>query len=160
MAKILTEEHKLSIASGMKKFFENGGVNGRYGKSNSEYQKSIVSKRHKGVRLTEEHRKKISTSRIGLTFSEEHRKNLRLRPNRKYKKMFNGTSNEYKYIHAWLKKEYAKISCNTCGSKNRLEYASLNGEYGMDINNFIVLCKPCHYKHDSLLRRSQLDGNK
>ena len=145
---MITENHRMAISEGMKKFFENGGTNGRLGKSNGEFQRKRVSETHKGIPLSNEHRKKISLSKIGVKLSEGHVQNLRLARKKDRVKFFKGTPNEYKYLHAWLKKNMLKVDCKFCGSTKKLQYANICGNYSMEISNFMVLCMPCHIAYD------------
>jgi hypothetical protein len=56
----LSDKNKIGISKGLKKYYENGGVSNR-----------------KGVKLSDETKRKISESNKGKKFSDEHLKNLK-----------------------------------------------------------------------------------
>lgn len=68
------------------------------------------------------------------------------------------TKNKYQHIHEWLKRIYGKA--NKCDNVNcqkkseRYEWALLREKnYDYNRENFHQLCRPCHSKYDSFLKK-------
>jgi transposase-like protein len=60
-------------------------------------------------------------------------------------------TNEYAYIHKWLKDNYGKANnCQHCGKLNaKYHWALRKGfSYERNVENFIQLCISCHSKYD------------
>ena len=86
--KSLSEEHKNKISNGMKKHYtSNQCVSPMKGKQHSDETRKKMSESHKGKhvgknnfmfgkKLSDEHKKKISTSLSGRTLSESHKRHL------------------------------------------------------------------------------------
>lgn len=62
----------------------------------------------------------------------------------------------YSGLHKWLNREYGNpkkcFHCEIKGEYNSrnwsIEWANKTGKYLRDINDWIGLCKKCHYKYD------------
>ena len=55
----------------------------------------------------------------------------------------------YKGLHMWLTRNYIKPQdCEKCGSKQRLDWANKSGEYKRERDDWLVLCRKCHYNFD------------
>lgn len=55
----------------------------------------------------------------------------------------------YEAIHAWVNKYVIeKVACEFCGSKENLDAANKSGEYRRDADDWMVLCRSCHMRHD------------
>ena len=70
---------------------------------------------------------------------------------------FGGTVSEYKYLHYWINKEMGKPkSCVKCNSKIYVEWANKSHEYKKDSEDWIALCKKCHFHFDNMTERMRL----
>jgi len=66
-------------------------------------------------------------------------------------------SMEYQAIHKWVNRNKVKTGicsrpgCNTgyLGSPFHTEWANVSGEYRRDLNDYIELCKKCHWHFDN-----------
>lgn len=66
-------------------------------------------------------------------------------------KSFSGTKKEYKFLHYWVNKNLGKsYVCSMCNSTNNVEWANKSHFYKKELNDWIQLCKKCHYKYDHL----------
>lgn len=67
-------------------------------------------------------------------------------------------------IHQWLVREYGnatKCQNEECdGTSHRYEWANLTGEYARDRKAFIMLCRKCHYRMDTIRARGNLCLNR
>lgn len=56
----------------------------------------------------------------------------------------------YDNLHDWVRRKRGKpLKCEHCGTCNgRLEWANKSHEYKKDENDWISLCKKCHYQYD------------
>jgi hypothetical protein len=78
-------------------------------------------------------------------------------PNRKMQSgndhyAWKGDDVSYRGLHYWLRRVKGNpIQCSSCGSAKNIQWASINGEYPRDPDNFIELCASCHKKHDIIL---------
>ena len=65
---------------------------------------------------------------------------------------FKGTLREYQALHYRIGKKLGKPSeCNHCGEikQNReIDWANISGKYKEELNDWIRLCKKCHFKFD------------
>lgn len=60
-----------------------------------------------------------------------------------------GDNAKYSTIHDWIRKYKPKPDrCEKCGEKRHLECANVSGKYHRDVNDFLYVCVPCHYKMD------------
>jgi hypothetical protein len=60
-------------------------------------------------------------------------------------------SNEYFYLHKWLRQTYGRASyCSNNEShiRNRYHWANISGAYRWDIRDFKQLCTSCHKRMD------------
>lgn len=68
---------------------------------------------------------------------------------------FKGTKSEYKHLHYWINKEMGKAnSCsfNPAHVSSRFEWANVSYSYLLNIDDWIPLCKKCHYEYDKVRR--------
>ena len=54
----------------------------------------------------------------------------------------------YHAVHTWLSRNFKKEYCELCSTRIGLEWANLSGNSHRDRNDFVVLCKQCHYDFD------------
>ena len=55
----------------------------------------------------------------------------------------------YQAVHAWLRRKYKKNGvCKVCGKKTKTQWANITGKYLKDIDNFVEMCRSCHYYED------------
>lgn len=69
---------------------------------------------------------------------------------------------EYISIHDWLKVHYGKPKyCEHCNEDAKAyQWALRNGcKYERDINNFIRLCRSCHFKYDVAERKRKKEDS-
>lgn len=60
-----------------------------------------------------------------------------------------GDNAKYSTIHDWIRKYKPKPeTCERCGQKRHIECANISGLYKRDINDFVYVCVPCHFKID------------
>jgi len=92
----------------------------------------------KGLKLSDDYRKKISSGRL---------KSIRENPNYK-------PSTSYVAIHAFLKRNHKRPKkCWWCGKECQTEWANMVGVYTRDVSNYRPLCRQCHMKYDQRFRR-------
>lgn len=116
------------------------------------------SKKMKGRKLTEEHRKKIGNALRGREKTREFKEKMRKVA---LKRVENGTHNFYKgdnigymAIHSWLYREFGKARrCENSGCKyenpKMYVWALVKGKkYERKRENFMQLCQSCHMKYD------------
>lgn len=60
------------------------------------------------------------------------------------------TESEYQALHAWARRRLSKKSvCEKCGVDNKkLELANKSHKYIKSIDDWLLLCKPCHFRYD------------
>lgn len=67
-------------------------------------------------------------------------------------KTFKGTNTEYAALHAWVRKNKGRASfCSDRGANEkhlRYEWANVSHKYKKDVDDYISLCRPCHFKYD------------
>lgn len=64
-------------------------------------------------------------------------------------KRWKGEGVGYGALHRWLKRNYSwSDKCEICGSTRTLQLASKNYIYDRDPENWFILCRKCHDKHD------------
>jgi hypothetical protein len=117
-------------------------------------------------KLSLEHRKKLSESkkkagirppsRKGIPHTEKHKLYMSeiMKGRNKGEKngMWAGETVSILGLHEWISKNYGRPKvCQKCGSSNRrIEWANISGDYKRYINDFIPLCRPCHFKFDNI----------
>ena len=102
-------------------------------------QQHFLGKTH-----TPEVRERIRQSKIGKK-NPMYGKTGSLHPNWK------GDDVGYCGVHDWIQKHYGKaMICEQCGSRNKVEWASITGKHKRDIRNYIQLCKKCHNNYDGV----------
>ena len=56
----------------------------------------------------------------------------------------------YQAIHCWLRKHHKyPEACQNCNEKRKLDWANISGEYRRTINDYIALCRKCHWYYDN-----------
>jgi len=67
-------------------------------------------------------------------------------------KNFKGESVGYDALHDWVNRHKGKAcKCENCGNdKGRIEWANKSHEYKRDLEDWIQLCKKCHYAYDDI----------
>jgi len=58
----------------------------------------------------------------------------------------------YFALHAWLKRNFEKPKqCLLCGAdKHRIEWANISGKYKRDRDDYITICRSCHFNFDRI----------
>ncbi len=99
--------------------------------------------------------KKGHKRRVGLKHSEETKKKLSLKKleyysDGKHPVNWKGDDVSYVKLHAWVAYHRGKPEkCEFCGkTEGRLEWANKSRKYKRDLNDWISLCKKCHYHYD------------
>ena len=76
-------------------------------------------------------------------------------------RLFKGTPQEYSHIHYWIGTKLGKPSqCEDCGrfaKGKQIDWANKSGEYKQELNDWIRLCKKCHWSYDKQFLRMQGD---
>lgn len=145
----------------------------------TEYHRRINSEGHKGIKLSDAHKKKLSKIFSGRKISDEQKEKLResaikrgLRPsehcrskaaeatrlrvgekNHKWK----GDEVGYVALHTWVSRKKGKPKkCEICKKENleRYEWANKDRKYRRNTDDFIRLCVECHRNYDLDLRKS------
>ncbi len=58
---------------------------------------------------------------------------------------------KYRGIHMWASRHMPVVNCDDCGTKKgTLHHANISGKYKRDLDDWKILCVPCH---------SEFDGN-
>lgn len=98
----------------------------------------------KGVRQTEEHKKKISLAQKGKP-----------RPQTTGEKngMWKGEKSKYAAIHMWVRAHKGNPNiCEYCGDEslrdNQYQWANIDHKYLRNLADYIRLCAKCHQKYD------------
>lgn len=57
----------------------------------------------------------------------------------------------YQALHDWVRREKGKPErCEVCGiAEGHIEWANVSGQYCRDLDDWKMLCRTCHRKHDS-----------
>lgn len=88
---------------------------------------------HKGTHLTDEMKKKIAEPQMNEL-------------NHQWK----GDNVKYQALHQWIRKNKPRPDkCERCGDPATLECANISGLYKRDVNDFVYVCIPCHWKIDT-----------
>lgn len=139
-------------------------VRGRERKPHSEETKRKISERHKGRRLTEEHKLKLSKARMGKEPWNKGKTGVQIVWN-KGKKMpemsgdkhpsWVGDKVGYSGVHSWIQKHKGKpqicIDCGVTSKEKRLCWSNVDHEYRRDLDDYQARCTPCHYQYDALM---------
>jgi hypothetical protein len=60
-----------------------------------------------------------------------------------------GEGASYAAKHGWVKRHKQKTgSCAYCSAMRLTDWANISGQYLRDLNDYIELCKRCHYRLD------------
>lgn len=60
-----------------------------------------------------------------------------------------GDEASYSAIHKWVNRHYEKPGkCEHCGKPKIIEWANVSGEYNRKRDDWIGLCKSCHFYYD------------
>lgn len=100
---------------------------------------SYGNKVNLGRELTRRHKNKISQSLLS--------KKLGGKQHHLYKE--EGFS--YSAVHNWLRYNFGKADrCDFCGSNRNIDWANKSHNYTRELNDWIKLCKKCHWKYDQV----------
>jgi len=118
--------------------------------SKETYKK--MGEKRRGIKFTEEHKRKISESNKGNTSGLENGKRTRFK-NTGCKGHKTLGVNGYRNIHKWVVKELGQPEeCVECGKDGltgrQIHWANLSGEYKKDISDWMRLCVRCHFIRD------------
>jgi len=68
--------------------------------------------------------------------------------------------NQFTYLHKRIRKIKPKQDfCTICNNKKKLELASINHIYTEDPNDYLWLCRSCHYLFDKLSKLIIIEGD-
>ena len=60
-----------------------------------------------------------------------------------------GDKASYSAIHKWMASKYKKADrCDHCGNLGQIEWANISQEYHRERDDWLNLCKPCHFAYD------------
>jgi hypothetical protein len=60
----------------------------------------------------------------------------------------------YDALHNWIRRRLAKpLGCNFCGEIKPLDLANKSHNYKRELDDWLWLCKKCHYKYDDQAKR-------
>lgn len=126
----------------------------------SEEIKRKISKAHKGKKLSEETKKKIG---FAIKNSEAHKLAMLSEESRKKKSvsklgnkngMWKGEKAGYCAIHIWITKRFPKTKkCQNCKKVPPYDLANISGEYKRDLSDWKWLCRRCHMKEDGRMEK-------
>jgi len=140
----------------------------------------------KRIKLSEEHKQKISLSNIGKKRSLETRLRISLshkglHPVNEFKKghipankgkrqpNFSGLNHPnwkgdevgYHALHAWVNRHKGKATiCAECNSVKNVMWANKSHKYKRDLSDFIPLCAKCHRNYDGYLGKNLTQSHK
>lgn len=118
---IMSEEHKRKISNALK-----GNKHG-FKKGNTN---------QKGIHRTEETKLKMSESHKGLNKGDKNSK-------------WKGDNVGYTGLHTWVRKwKPKKEFCEKCNKNKPIDVANISGKYKRDLDDFIRVCRKCHYLMD------------
>ena len=92
--------------------------------------------------------------KTGLIPKTAFKKGIRFNPAGEFKKghgkSFAGTVKEYKALHYWVGLQRGKANTYGCVfcQKQAEEWANISHKYKQDVNDWMPLCKKCHFKYD------------
>jgi hypothetical protein len=75
----------------------------------------------------------------------------------------NITDKEYNTLHHWINRNFEKIdTCEMCGASKLtgkyINWANKNGNYTRKREDWIRLCRKCHYQYDNNPMQDVLHG--
>lgn len=112
----------------------------------TEFPKEIRIKwgqHRKGIKLSKETKDKIRQTKIGSR-------------NPRWKEKIS-----YRGLHTWLIRNLSKKErCEICGEKKRLDFANITGEYTRKINDYVCICRRCHFFLDMRTLFSEVHRNR
>lgn len=108
--------------------------------------KALMSKIKRGHKVSQETREKIRKGHIGKELSKEHKTRIRQGQLEKLKIKPNA---KYNAIHEWIRKRKQKPElCEKCKINKPYDLANLSGNYKRDVQDYLWLCRKCHYHLD------------
>jgi hypothetical protein len=55
----------------------------------------------------------------------------------------------YNQLHRWVRRNRVKpLTCERCGEERPLDWANKSHEYRRDLDDWLALCRFCHWDHD------------
>ena len=104
-----------------------------------------------GKPLSEDVKRKLSESNIGK-HSEKRPSNAN-----ENNYLWKGVNVSYRALHRWVESHRGKPEkCEDCGADNlkgrEIHWANKSGKYKRDLNDWMRLCRNCHFKYDKLKR--------
>jgi hypothetical protein len=114
-----------------------------YGKHHTVETKKKIGLIHKGKKISDEHRKKVSEFMTGRRCNENN-------------PSWKGNNASYKALHQWVRRHKHKPElCEICNNKTPYDTANISGEYKRDVNDYQWLCRACHFKNHAFQRREK-----
>jgi len=130
-----------------KKGFQKG-----HGSFWTEETKKQYSAKHKGIKLTEEHKAKIGLANKDNRTGLENGKATRFPNTGHIGHQILGSENKYRQLHKWVESKLGKPncceSCEKIATGKSIHWANISGEYKKEISDWKRLCTKCHYEYD------------
>ncbi len=114
---------------------------------------------NKGVKMTEEQRLKNSKAHKGMKLTDEAKQKLSIRFSGDRSVTWKGDKVSYSGIHKWINKQLGKPKlcqhCKTDGLMgHKIHWANISGKYLRDAEDWLRLCASCHIKYDDIGNRA------
>jgi len=108
-----------------------------------------VGKWNMGRKHTKEEIKKMSLAHKGKKFTDKHKQKLSESKKGNKHPLWKGNKVGYTSLHQWIIREKGKAKkCLFCESVKNVEWSNRNHKYERKLNDWIPLCKKCHWKYD------------
>lgn len=122
-----------------------GTNNPRFGMKHTKKTKKRISKKHKGMKLSEETKRKISQTQKRKIKEMGHGYNLIGGPTAENHPNWKGGCDTF--IHRWARENVPRPrKCQICNKKPPALTHNISGTYKRNINDWEWLCYSCHCK--------------
>ncbi len=102
-----------------------------------------------GRKHTPETLKKMSLAKKGKKFTDEHKNKISESKRGEKHPLWKGDRVGYTSLHQWVIRQKGKADkCLFCGSHENVEWANRDHKYKRGLNDWMPLCKKCHWKYD------------
>ena len=106
----------------------------------------------KGIRLTDNQKRKISIANKGKVRTPEQRLKYSVCKRGEKSPSWKGNQVKYSALHSWVRKILGTPRyCSNCQSKveKKYEWANISKAYKRELSDWIRLCTKCHIGYDS-----------